>query len=209
MKRLWLTILFLALGMFASAQTQLTASQSREVVASLTEATASMQTLQCRFVQQKTMSMLAEPTISEGTLHYAAPDKMRWEYAKPYQFALIVNGAQTIRIKDGKTEKLDANQAKMYKGLADLIMGSASGKKLFDTTIFDVVLFDDGEVWKAEMTPKRRDMKRMFSQLVFRFDKTMQTATQVEFIEPNGDKTLIRFLQIELNVVIDDGTFKE
>jgi len=209
MKRLCFAILFLALGVFASAQTQLTESQSREVVASITEATASMRTLQCRFVQQKTMSMLAEPTLSEGTLHYAAPDKMRWEYAKPYQFALIVNGAQTIRIKDGKAETLDANQAKMYKGLADLIMGSASGKKLFDTTVFDIVLFDDGNVWKAEMTPKRRDMKRMFSQLVFCFDKTMQTATQVEFIESNGDKTMIQFEEIELNVVIDDSTFKE
>ena len=209
MKRLCFAILFLALGVFASAQTQLTESQSREVVASITEATASMRTLQCHFVQQKTMSMLAEPTLSEGTLHYAAPDKMRWEYAKPYQFALIVNGAQTIRIKDGKAETLDANQAKMYKGLADLIMGSASGKKLFDTTVFDIVLFDDGNVWKAEMTPKRRDMKRMFSQLVFCFDKTMQTATQVEFIESNGDKTMIQFEEIELNVVIDDSTFKE
>lgn len=209
MKRLWLAILFLTLVMFASAQTLLTESQSREVITSLTEATVSMHTLQCRFVQQKTMSMLAEPTISEGTLHYAAPDKMRWEYAKPYQFALIVNGAQTIRIKDGKAEMLDANQAKLYKGLANLIMGSASGKKLFDTAVFDVALFDDGDVWKAEMTPKRRDMKRMFSQLVFCFDKTMQTASRVEFIEPNGDKTVIRFEEIELNVVIDDGTFKE
>ena len=209
MKRLWLAILLLALSMFATAQTQLSESQSREVVSSLTEAATSMQTLQCRFVQQKTMSMLAEPTISEGTLHYAAPDKMRWEYAKPYPFALIVNGAQTIRIKDGKAETLDANQAKMYKGLADLIMGSTSGKKLFDTTAFDIVLFDDGNVWKAEMTPKRRDMKRMFSQLVFCFDKTMQTATQVEFIESDGDKTIIQFSEIELDAVIDDGTFKE
>lgn len=209
MKRLWLAILLVTLSMFATAQTQLTESQSREVVSSLTEAATSMQTLQCRFVQQKTMSMLAEPTISEGTLHYAAPDKMRWEYAKPYPFALIVNGAQTIRIKDGKAETLDANQAKMYKGLADLIMGSTSGKKLFDTTAFDIVLFDDGNVWKAEMTPKRRDMKRMFSQLVFCFDKTLQTATQVEFIESDGDKTIIQFSEIELDAVIDDGTFKE
>lgn len=209
MKRLWFAILLLALSMFATAQTQLTESQSREVVSSLTEAATSMQTLQCRFVQQKTMSMLAEPTISEGTLHYAAPDKMRWEYAKPYPFALIVNGAQTIRIKDGKAETLDANQAKMYKGLADLIMGSTSGKKLFDTTAFDIVLFDDGNVWKAEMTPKRRDMKRMFSQLVFCFDKTLQTATQVEFIESDGNKTIIQFSEIELDAVIDDGTFKE
>lgn len=209
MKRLWFAILLLALSMFATAQTQLTESQSREVVSSLTEAATSMQTLQCRFVQQKTMSMLAEPTISEGTLHYAAPDKMRWEYAKPYPFALIVNGAQTIRIKDGKAETLDANQAKMYKGLADLIMGSTSGKKLFDTTAFDIVLFDDGNVWKAEMTPKRRDMKRMFSQLVFCFDKTLQTATQVEFIESDGNKTIIQFSEIELDTVIDDGTFKE
>ena len=209
MKRLWISILFVALGLFATAQTRLSEAQSQELMASLTEAASSMQTMQCRFVQSKTMAMLAEPSVSEGRMYFASPDRLRWEYALPYAFALVVNGERIVKVTDGKTEVLDGNSGRMYQGIVSMIMGSASGKKLFDTSAFNIVLYDDGTCWKAEMTPKRRDMKRMFSQLVFHFDKKSQVIDHVEFMEPKGDKTEIRFEEIRLNEKIDDNMFIE
>ena len=110
---------------------------------------------------------------------------------------------------DGKSEGLDGNSSRMYQGLVNIIMGSASGKKLFDASVFDISLYDDEAFWKAEMTPKRRDMKRMFSQLVFRFDKKTQGISRVEFIGSNGDVTLIRFEEAWLNDKIDNQMFTE
>ena len=110
---------------------------------------------------------------------------------------------------DGQVEVLEGNAGRMYQGIVSMIMGSASGKKLFDATAFDIVMFDDDAFWKAEMTPKRRDMKRMFSQLIFHFDKKTQAIDHVEFVEPKGDKTLIRFVDVRLNGAIDDTFFKQ
>ena len=210
MKKLVLFCFVVLLQTTTMAQTAkpLSEAESQEVIASLTEAAASMRTMQCRFVQQKTMAMLAEPTIAEGTMYYVAPDRLRWEYVTPYSFALVVNGERIVKMTDGKTETLDGKSGKMYQGIVNIIMGSASGKKLFDTSIFDVVLYDDGTYWKAEMTPKRRDMKRMFSQLVFHFDKTAQTIGQVEFIEAGGDVTSIHFEGIRLNEAIGEDKFQ-
>jgi len=208
MKRLWLSILFVALGLFATAQTPLSEAQSTELMASLTEAAASMQTMQCRFVQSKTMAMLAEPSVSEGRMYFASPDRLHWEYATPYAFALVVNGERIVKVTDGKAEVLDGNSGRMYQGITSMIMGSASGKKLFDTTAFDIVFYDDGTCWKAEMTPKRRDMKRMFSQLVFHFDKKTQVIDHVEFLGANGDVTSIRFEDIKLNEKIGEEKFQ-
>lgn len=208
MKRLWLSILFVAMGLFASAQTQLSESQSQEIMASLTEAASSMQTMQCRFVQSKNMAMLTEPSVSEGKMYFSSPDRLRWEYLTPYPFALVVNGEKIVKVTDGKAEVLDGNSGRMYQGITNMIMGSASGKKLFDTSTFDVVLYDDGACWKAEMTPKRRDMKRMFSQLVFHFDKKSQVIDHVEFVEPSGDKTIIQFEEIRLNEKIEEERFQ-
>jgi len=208
MKRLWLSILFVAMGLFASAQTQLSESQGQEIMASLTEAASSMQTMQCRFVQSKTMAMLAEPSVSEGKMYFSSPNRLRWEYLTPYSFALVVNGERIVKVTDGKAEVLDGNSGRMYQGIVGMIMGSASGKKLFDTSAFDVVLYDDGACWKAEMTPKRRDMKRMFSQLVFHFDKKSQVIDHVEFVEPSGDKTVIQFEEIRLNEEIGEEQFQ-
>ena len=209
MKKVLLSFLFAIVGGFVFAQTQLTGSQSQEVMSTLTQTAASMQTMQCRFVQTKTMAMLAEPSVSEGTMAYVTPDKMRWEYVQPYSFALIVKGEQIIRITDGKAETIDPKQGRMYKGMSDLIMGSASGKKLFDTSVFDVKMFDDGEMWLAEMEPLRKDMKRMFAKLVFRFSKKTNVISSVDFIEPKGDVTSIRFEELRVNETIDESVFKE
>jgi len=197
------------MGITTFAQTQLSENQTKEVINQLTQAAASMQTMQCRFVQEKTSTMLAEPSISEGTMHYAAPDKMRWEYTQPYAFALIVNGERIVKVTDGKAEVLEGNSSRMYQGIVNIIMGSASGKKLFDASVFDMALCDDDAFWKVEMTPKRRDMKRMFSQLVFRFDKKTNGISRVEFIGSNDDVTLIRFEEIWLNEAIDNHMFTE
>ena len=204
-----LLFVLLSLNVWSQTEQPLTEAQSQEVIASLTQATASMQTLQCRFVQEKTSAMLAEPSVAQGTMHYVAPDRMRWEYTDPYAFALVVNGDRIVKVTDGKAEVLEGNAGRMYQGMVSLIMGSASGKKLFDTSAFDVALYDDDSFWKAVMTPKRRDMKRMFSQLVFRFDKKTNGISRVEFMEAGGGVTSIRFEEIKLNGVIGDEVFAE
>ena len=209
-KKTILLVLFVLLGVSVWAQNEkpLTEIESQKVVAELTEAAVSMQTLQCRFMQEKISSMLAEPTVAEGTMHYAAPDRLRWEYTKPYAFALVVNGERIVKVTDGKAEVVDGKSNRMYQGIVSIIMGSASGKKLFDTSVFDVVMYDDNEFWRAEMTPKRRDMKRMFSQLVFRFDKKTKGISRVEFKEAGGDITSIRFEDIKQNEAIGEGKFQ-
>ena len=210
-KRIILMLMLALLGVSVWAQKAqpLTEAESQKVVAELTEAAAAMQTLQCRFVQEKTSSMLAEPSVSEGTMHFASPDKMRWEYTAPYAFALVVNGDRIVKVTDGKAEVLEGKTGRMYQGIVDIIMGSASGKKLFDTSVFDVVMYDDDTFWRAEMTPKRRDMKRMFSQLVFRFDKKTNGISRVEFKDAGGDLTSIRFEDIKLNEAIGEKVFAE
>ena len=204
-------ILLLALfstGVWAQNEKPLSESESQKVVATLTQAAASMQTLQCRFMQEKTSSMLTEASIAKGTMHYVAPDRMRWEYTEPYAFALVVNGDKIVKVTDGKAEVMDGKSSRMYQSMVSLIMGSASGKKLFDTSVFDVALYDDIEFWRAEMTPKRRDMKRMFSQLVFRFDKKTNSISRVEFKNTSGDVTSIQFEDMKLNEAIGEEMFK-
>ena len=212
MKKKTIFLLLLALlstSVWAQNEKPLNEVESQKVISALTQAASSMQTLQCRFVQEKTSSMLAEPSVAKGTMHYAAPDRMRWEYIEPYAFALVVNGEQITKVTDGKVETLDGKSSRMYQGMVSLIMGSASGKKLFDASVFDVALYDDNEFWRAEMTPKRRDMKRMFSQLVFRFDKKTNGISRVEFKDAGGDVTSIRFEEIRLNEVIGENVFTE
>lgn len=197
MKKFHLIGLLIFTSVLSFAQTQ------EEVMQTLTQAAASMQCMNCRFTQQKTMAMLSEPTVSEGLMSYNAPDRMRWEYTSPYAFALVVDGEKITKINEGNEEVLDAKSGRMYQGIVNIIMSSATGKKLFDKTMFDVDIQDVGEFWKAEMKPKRQNMKRMFSTLTFYFMKADNIINRVEMTEAGGDVTTIQFYDMKINELCD------
>ena len=203
-----LLLTLLTTSVWAQSEKPLSEAESQKVITALTQAASSMQTMQCRFVQSKNMAMLVEPSVSEGKMYFDSPDRLRWEYLTPNPFALVVNGDRIVKVTNGQVEVLEGNAGRMYQGIVTMIMGSASGQKLFDASSFDMVFYDDGDFWKSEMTPKRRDMKRMFSLLVFHFDKKTQVIDHVEFIEPKGDKTTIQFEDIRLNEVIGEEKFQ-
>lgn len=207
MRRVLLSFFLILLCGISFAQTQLTDTQSQDVTSQLVQTASSMQTMQCRFVQQTTSSMLAEPSVSEGMMTYMAPDKMRWEYTTPYSFALIVNGEKIMKMTEGQIETFDAKQGRMYKSIADIIMSCASGKKLLDDSMFDITLFDDGKIWRAEMKPLRKDMKRMFSLLTFCFDKKTAVIAVVEMTDAEGNLTQIQFEEKKVNEEIDVQLF--
>ena len=197
MKKLYLIGFLMLISIFSFAQS------NDEIMEMLTQQAASMQCMNCRFTQQKTMAMLAEPTVSEGLMNYNSPDKMRWEYTSPYSFALLVDGEKITKITDGNEEVLDAKSGRMYQGIVSIIMSSATGQKLFDKSMFDVAITDDGEFWKAEMKPKKHNMKRMFSMLTFYFAKSNNIINKVEMTEAGGDVTTIQFYDMKINELCD------
>ena len=48
----------------------------------------------------------------------------------------------------------------------------------------------------------------MFRSVVLRFDRTTQRVTQVEMIEPKGDRTVIELTNIKSNIPIDASVFE-
>ena len=192
MKRITLIIIALVASISCFAQS------NDEIMAKLTQAAASMKSMQCNFTQNKTMSMLTEPTVSKGIMCYVSPDKMKWEYTDPYPFAIKVDGEKMTKIADGKEEILDTKN-RMYQGMMKIIMSSATGKNLFDKSTFDVTISSDGNFWRADMKPKKSDMKRMFSTMTFYFEKKRDIINKVVLTEANGDNTTIQFTDIILN----------
>lgn len=197
MKKFYLIGFLMLTSIFGFAQT------NEEVVEMLTQTASYIDCMNCRFTQTKTSAMLTEPTVSEGLMNYLSPDKMRWEYTSPYSLALIVEGDTITKITDGNEEVLDAKSGRMYQGIVNIIMSSATGKKLFDKSMFNVDIQDDGDFWKAEMQPKKRDMKRMFSMLTFYFAKENNVINKVEMTESGGDITTIQFFDMIINELCD------
>ncbi|MBP5611732.1 MAG: outer membrane lipoprotein carrier protein LolA, partial [Bacteroidales bacterium] len=57
-----------------------TGEAQQALTARVKTASESVNTLQGRFVQTKTLSILSDSFKSEGTLYYSRPQKLRWQY---------------------------------------------------------------------------------------------------------------------------------
>jgi outer membrane lipoprotein-sorting protein len=67
----------------------------------LREASRRITSLEARFVQKKTLPMLAKPFVSEGRFFYQSPTQIRWEYDHPVRSVLIMNrGAVKRYLRD-------------------------------------------------------------------------------------------------------------
>jgi hypothetical protein len=63
----------------------------------LREASRRITSVEARFVQKKTLPMLAKPFVSEGRFFYQAPAQLRWEYDRPVRSVLIMNNGAVKR----------------------------------------------------------------------------------------------------------------
>lgn len=182
----------------AQTDTELTGSRKQDVMKQITDATIAIQNLSCQFTQTKRSTLLAQPAVSKGRMNYTRPNKLRWEYTSPTHYMLEVAG-DSLRMTDANGRPTKSSQSnRLMRGLSDIIVGSINGQKLFDERMFTTRLYDDGKQYRAEMTPKRRDMQRMFQRITFHFDKQKRTIISVVLTEKAGDSTTITFENITI-----------
>ena len=161
-----------------------------EAVQKISQATLKVRNMACKFVQTKQSSMLQQPVEQRGEMQYKAPDQLRWEYAAPEKMAFVLQGDSAFLEKNGVKSPMNN---RMMKGMTSMIMGCMTGRDLFSERDFGVKLYDEGKHYRAEMTPIRKDLKRMFSKMTILFLKSNCSVVEVKIMEKGGDSTTIQF----------------
>ena len=135
--------------------------------------------LEADFVQTKQVAMLSEPQVAKGHLAYRSPNYIRWEYLQPDKYVWMLDGKQS-------------NVNPQIQRLLQMIMQSVSGANLQTSQDFDVQ--QSGNTYT--LTPRKREYKHMFRQIVITLDPSTQIAKQVHMYETNGNDTLIEFTNV-------------
>ena len=204
MKKLIVILMMTVLWLSASAQTlkKATPEQSKKMLETVGKATASVKSIQCDFTQVRQSAMLKEKMTSKGKMSFSGKN-LKWEYTEPNKFALVVkeeNGQQQVYIQqDGKTRKADGQSGQLFKGIAQIVMGSVTGTALSDNGDFTVEMFTQGDQWVAKLTPKQAKLKKMFTSIHLYFNEKHNAVTKVEMKEANGDTTTITFTNVKLS----------
>lgn len=170
---------------------------------------STIRTMQCDFVQTKQLKMLDDKMVSYGKMCYKQVNKLRWEYTSPYTYTLLLNGTTAVISNNERNDVIDVNQSNIFKEIVRIMMNCMLGKSLTDDRDFNVAVSTTSTEWVAEMMPQRKEMKRLFRQIILRFNKQEMMVSSVELIENNGDTTLINLKNIKTNVSIDDKLFTQ
>jgi len=200
----WAGVALILLGCALTAQGQ-TPAQMRQQIR---QAAASVETMQCDFVQTRHVSLLGgEPVVSRGTLHFQQPDRLRWEYQSPRCYTVILNGSKLLLQGDGRSDVVDTRRNRMFREIARLIISSVADPPLADDRDFRVSLSSGSSQWTATLEPRRKPLRRLFRQIRLHFDRQRKCVVQVELVEPTGDTTTIVLRNQRTNVPIPAQTF--
>ena len=204
-----LLLLLLVTGASAQSLQKASPEQSKKMVEAANKATAAVKTIQCDFTQVRQSAMVKEKMTSKGKMYFSGTN-LKWAYTSPNQYALIVkDGGQQVYIQqDGKTKKAEGQSAQLFKGIAQIVMGSVTGAALSENGDFAVEMFTQGGKWVAKLTPKQPKMKKMFTAIYLYFNESHNAVSKVEMQEANGDTTTITFTNLRLNEKVADAVFE-
>jgi len=171
-------------------------------------ATASRQTqsIQCDFVQEKNLSMLADKITSKGKFWFKKENKVRMEYTTPSYYLLVMNG-KDIRTKDGQKEShVSTKGNKLFEQINRITVDCVQGN-VVDNADFKTTILENAAGYLLEMTPVNKQLSQYFKTIVLLVDRKDLTVNKIEMYEAGGDNTTISFLHKQLNVNIPDATF--
>lgn len=136
----------------------------------------SIQSLEADFTQYKTVALLQEVQVSHGHFSYQAPDYLRWEYTDPTVMVWTTNAGETT--------------SPYSRRVLSLILRTVNGDYLQDNADFAVTVTEQSTYL---LTPKKRELRHLFSSILIRIVPSSGLADQVVMTEKNGDTTHITF----------------
>ena len=144
---------------------------------------------------------------SEGKMYYKKTDKIRWEYIKPIKYVLSMDGQNVHMTTGGKTDKTSLKSSKMFGGISNVMIGGVSGRGLVNSPDFDSQFMVGKDDYQIILTPKKKEIKDLFSSVQLYVGKSDNRIRSVELVEKSGDKTTITLKNVKINEAIDDKIF--
>lgn len=207
MRKLYIMLLLALLSILPATAQTMTMTEA-QVKREINAVASRMKTMQCDFVQTKTLKMLNDKMVSRGKMYYQQSDKLHWEYTTPYTYTFILNGGKVLVSKGKRNDVINVNQSKFFKEIARIMMNSVVGKCLTDDKDFKVSIATTQKEWVATLLPQRKEMKQMFQKIVLHFDRTQKVVSEVELVEKKGDRTVIELKNVKTNQSLDAKLFK-
>ncbi len=191
---------------FSQSDSFKTIESEEAITSKIREKSGDIKSIHCDFIQIKQMQYLDSDLKSSGKFWYVYPDKVRWEYLKPYEYIIILNKEKISLISTNSTNEFEVNSNETFKKMNEMIVSAVSGK-VFDNSEYQTTILENKEFYKVVLQPGSHEIKQMIDQLELYFDKSNFAIMKLKIIEPSSDYSLIHFSNQILNEPISEHIF--
>ena len=146
---------------------------------------------------------------SEGKFWFVAPNKIRWQYEKPYHYTIIMNAGKMQVNDDGDKYSMDMRSNQLFQQMNALITESIQGKLLAEGQDYEQHFYENPKNYIVSFSPKDKNLKAYLKTIEIYFSKENGQVQALKMIEAAGDYTFIKFDKRIENKDISVSIFKE
>jgi len=168
-----------------------------------------LQSLSARFEQERSSEFLADKETSRGTVLFATPDRVRWEYDEPKPISLVIRGDEMVTwYRDlGRAERVRVER--LSSQVLQYLSASGSLESLLKYFKARVTFPRDPEApYEVALEPRFERVARRLAGMSLWIDRELYLPVQVRYEEPNGDVTEYRLLGVKVNGPLPDERFE-
>jgi outer membrane lipoprotein-sorting protein len=174
-------------------------NKSQQSVASLTAS----------FTERKNLSLLAKPVVSNGTFLYSRPSRIKWEYSEPEPRIFLITEDRFVAYYPNQKRAEEVPLSKLAGRRVFRVFGIGQSAEDLGK-FFDISQDNPGDekgAYLLVLTPKRQRVKDRLQRVHFWVDAKTFLPRKLEYVESDGDSTLLSFNNIRLNPEIAEARF--
>jgi outer membrane lipoprotein-sorting protein len=203
-----LLFIFILTGTFSASAQNYTPVKNIVAFKSLyAEKSADINTLKSDFIQEKSISMLKNKIISEGSFIYKKNNKLRMEYTKPYTYLFVMDNDKITIKNNDKKSSVSTSSNKLFKMISQVTIDCVTGNVL-NSKDFDIKVSENSITYHLVLIPRQKLLKSLFEKIDIRISKGDLTVDRIEMKESSGDNTLLIFRNKRINTPVADEVFK-
>jgi outer membrane lipoprotein-sorting protein len=172
----------------------------------LQENTRDITTIVSDFIQEKHLAMLDEVLISKGRFIFKRENSLRWEYNEPIEYLIIIHKGEFMIRDENRVSRYEIESNPVFREINNIIVNMVSGR-LPDEDDFKVSFYENGLQYLTELSPAKPEVGNILSTIQVYLDKKDLTVSKVKLIESSEDHTIIRFINKQLNIELQEDVF--
>lgn len=208
-KTICLLLLLLWLPLLGSAAGSVEENRLPSVFARLQTAAAEINSLASEFVQEKQLAIFSATLLSNGRFYYRQPDQLRWELLTPVASGFVLRGQQ------GERWNSLSREVAAFRIDSDPLMGLVAQQLLAWARVdldwlrsrYRIELLAEQPI-RLQLVPRDQGEAGFIEQLQILFAADSSHVELVEMHEAGGDKTLLRFTQVQINQPLPAEAFQ-